>query len=361
MFTWKSTLMLIGLLLLTSLPAKQARLGEDIPNINITNAKRVKELQVLYDKPNTSLDNLVFSPDGDILAFIEGSSESHSEGVVHFWDVDEIKESPLLVKQPLSATTIAFSPDSTLFATGDAKGNLVVVDTHFANSVMKLNVEASPINAITIPPGNQLIAYASGFKDFKESYAFRFIEIATGKEFFNLPFCEDSGCPGAGLNIVFRSSGDLFTTATDDGKVRLWDGETKEEIAALEDYSKEADNLLFTPDGTQVVYGATDGIRIWNIKTALRKDGKKDDFRVIAQPAEGEFIQSIALNPDGTVLAAGYLDGSIKLWNVETGEQLTILEGHIDRVVSLAFSPDGTLLASGGTDGTVRLWGMPGE
>ena len=107
-------------------------------------------------------------------------------------------------------------------------------------------------------------------------------------------------------------------------------------------------------------YAAGDGVRIWNVASALQKDGKKDDFRVIATPVEGEFIQSMALNLDGTVLAVGYLDSTIKLWNLETGEQLTVLTGHSDRVVSLAFSADGTLLASGGTDGTVRLWGVPG-
>lgn len=116
--------------------------------------------------------------------------------------------------------------------------------------------------------------------------------------------------------------------------------------------------MMFTPDGKQLIYEAGDGIRIWNVDAAIQKEGKKDDFRVIAAPAEGEFIQSMAINPDEKVLAVGYLDSTIKLWNLATGEQLTTLTGHSDRVMSLAFSPDGTLLASGGTDGTVGLWGV---
>jgi WD40 repeat protein len=151
----------------------------------------------------------------------------------------------------------------------------------------------------------------------------------------------------------------LFATATADMIVRLWDGELKEEIAALEDYDSQANELTFTSDGAQLIYTATDGIRVWNIRAVLQRDGKLNDFRIIASPTEGEFIQSIALNPNGTVLAVGYQDGAVRLWNMETGEQLVVLEGHEGRVVSLAFNPDGTLLASGGTDGTVRLWGAP--
>jgi WD40 repeat protein len=150
----------------------------------------------------------------------------------------------------------------------------------------------------------------------------------------------------------------LVASATTDGTVRIWESRSGQEVATLENAVLWLNDMVFTPDGTQIIYVATDGIRIWNIESAIALNGDRGDFRVIASPAEGEFIDSIALNPDGTILAAGYLDSTIKLWDIETGEQLTILTGHSERVTSLAFSPDGTLLASGGTDGTVRLWGV---
>ena len=67
-------------------------------------------------------------------------------------------------------------------------------------------------------------------------------------------------------------------------------------------------------------------------------------------------VTSVAFSSDGTILASGSEDDTIKLWDVATGRNIATLEGHTDYVTSVAFSHDGKLLASGSEDETVKLW-----
>jgi len=69
-------------------------------------------------------------------------------------------------------------------------------------------------------------------------------------------------------------------------------------------------------------------------------------------------VQIVEFSPDGQTLASGSHDGSIKLWEVASGEVLNTLEGHYYSVISLAFSPDGSILASGGWGKKINLWNL---
>ena len=67
-------------------------------------------------------------------------------------------------------------------------------------------------------------------------------------------------------------------------------------------------------------------------------------------------ITSVAFSPSHALLASGGVDGSIVLWNCESGQLVRQFVGHDDQVQSVAFSPDGTQLVSGSRDGTVSIW-----
>ena len=57
-------------------------------------------------------------------------------------------------------------------------------------------------------------------------------------------------------------------------------------------------------------------------------------------------VNSLSFSPDGTRIASASWDKSIKLWDVQTGEELSTLNGHTGSVRDVSFSPDGTRIAS---------------
>ncbi len=67
-------------------------------------------------------------------------------------------------------------------------------------------------------------------------------------------------------------------------------------------------------------------------------------------------ITEVAISPTNDILASSSLDGTVRMWRIQDGGLIGVLEGHTGPVWSLSFSSDGTLLASGSDDRTVRVW-----
>jgi general transcriptional corepressor TUP1 len=69
-------------------------------------------------------------------------------------------------------------------------------------------------------------------------------------------------------------------------------------------------------------------------------------------------VCSVAVSPDGCLVAVGYSDNFVRLWDLQTGQLIEHLVGHISSVHSVAFTPDGKGLVSGSEDGTLKYWNL---
>src|SRR5579884_3731153 len=65
---------------------------------------------------------------------------------------------------------------------------------------------------------------------------------------------------------------------------------------------------------------------------------------------------AVAYAPDGSVLAVGCADGTVRVWDLAARREIAKLTGHTNAVLAAAFLPDGRTLATGGADRLVKVW-----
>jgi WD40 repeat protein len=113
--------------------------------------------------------------------------------------------------------------------------------------------------------------------------------------------------------------------------------------------------LAIGPKPALVAAGGVDGsVRLWDVDARRKLAG----FRTAIHQRAGHeaLVTSLAFSPDGAFLASGHVDGNIHLWSLDTGVEIPVRIRHDASVGGLAFSPDGLTLASGGLDSTLKLW-----
>ncbi|GMF35170.1 unnamed protein product [Phytophthora lilii] len=132
--------------------------------------------------------------------------------------------------------------------------------------------------------------------------------------------------------------------------IRVWDIASNEEGPAMTGHESEIYSLDYVND--LIVSGSGDRkVRLWDARNG---QCKKTFGNESGGPSDG--VTSVALSPDGRLIAAASLDKVVRIWDTETSQLLDRLEGHSDSVYSIAFSPDGKNVISGSLDRNIMLW-----
>jgi eukaryotic-like serine/threonine-protein kinase len=106
--------------------------------------------------------------------------------------------------------------------------------------------------------------------------------------------------------------------------------------------------VAFSPDGKTLATCSWDhSVKLWDTDT------KREVARLTGQ---AWIVDTLAFSPDGKTLATSGGGNLVKLWNVATRQPVVSLAGHRAQVWAVAFSPDGNTLATGSADKTIRLW-----
>ena len=316
------------------------------------------------------LSAVAFSPNGDCVA--AGSAG----GAVCLWNWQAKTAPRVFTGHKERVWSVAFSPDGQLLASAGNDGQVILWETATGQQARRLDNRGSPVYAVAFSPDG--LTLASGSHD---DYT-RLWRVATGKELgrFGGPLPQELARPQVEaprkgiMALAFSPDGHYLAAASGDQAIHLWDAAAGREERRFAGHSGVVVALGFSADGRTLASSATtafftrnrmapsasgvlDGtVRLWEVASGQER------CRFHGQQHSGN---PMAFAPGGRLVAAlDPFDRTIRLWDASTGELLDQYEGHgpMNRrhaaaaIETLAVSPTGGFLASGAGDGSVLVW-----
>ncbi|OUL28563.1 caspase family protein [Nostoc sp. 106C] len=315
----------------------------------------VKEHNRLQGYNNTAVSGVSFCNDGKTIASVS------QDGIVKRWGLDG-KELDTIDRQTADVESVSFSRDCKMVALGsrDASITLWNLDSKKSKKLIFLKGTATvwsrsskkskelvplkghitSVTSVGFSPDSKLLA--SGTEDGivtlwsidgEQLWTIQGHSTELDSENINI---------GTVGSVSFSPDGKTIVSNGDTTKLWSLDGKLKTTF-------KVSGNASFSPDGKMLILVDYHAITLWDLNgNALGR-----------HPINGDISNSISFSPDGKTIAWASRDGIIKLWNLD-GNELTTINGR-GSVNSVSFSLDGKTLAAGNGDGSIKLWSLSKE
>jgi WD40 repeat protein len=209
-------------------------------------------------------------------------------------------------------------------------------------NLLVLRGNGSPVQAVAYSPDGQLLASGSGRWYTGEGGAVTVWNAQTGERLWTQNFRTVYG-------VAFHPDGRRLASGCFDGKVRVHDARTGQQLRELVGHTDGVNCVAFSADGRWLASASADqSVRLWDVEigTPVRRflNHKQNVF-------------SVAFSPDGLRLASGDRNGFAHLWDRQSGSVLRSFGGFID-CRAVAFSPDGSSLALGFFTRRLAIWDL---
>jgi WD40 repeat protein len=290
-------------------------------------------------KPRKPINALAYSPDGLLIA-----AAGYRSVVIR----SASTKKPVQTLSDLAGAVhaVGFSADgSMLFAAGGEPGlfgELTLWNTADWTRSQTLRGHRDALLTAALSPDGKLAATGS------YDQSIRLWDIATGKELRVL-----TGHNGPVFDLAFDPSGRLLASASGDRTVKLWNVANGERLDTFSEPLKEQYAVAFVPDGRHVIAGGVDSrIRVWRLSESAKEGTNEIVGSHFAHDAP---ILRLAVSRDGHWIVSSSEDRTVKVWSSPRFEQAARFADESDWTTALAISPDGKMLAAGRIDGSLSL------
>ncbi|CAO3565216.1 unnamed protein product [Mortierella alpina] len=284
------------------------------------------------------VNSVVFSPSGQQIA--SGSDDQ----TVRLWDAQTGAPGAILSGHTDIGNSVVFSPSGQQIASGSDDQTVRLWDAQTGAPGAILSGHTGYVQSVVFSPSGQQIA--SGSYD----QTVRLWDAQTGA-----PGAILSGHTGYVYSVMFSPSGQQIASGSRDNTVRLWDAQTGAPGAILSGHTGYVFSVVFSPSGQLIASGSRDNtVRLWDAQNGA-------PGAILS--GHTDYVRSVVFSPSGQQIASGSDDNTVRLWDVSRGLCLATINGFHGWVMSVAWnsSADGSYLATGCADKSVRMWKVEGN